>query len=131
MTEGISSITAEVVKLALDASVMQHKVIANNIANANTDGFKPQTLAFEPYLRQLSEHIAGDGAEQSIDEHISSLRNQLNNGEGLLQTGEQKVQLDMEMAKLADNTLHYKALLEGLSKYGSLLKMAIKEDVRS
>ena len=123
MLEDLGGVTSQLVKLALDASVMRHNVTANNIANANTPGFKPQKLEFEQYLTLEAQKTSATDA--LLKQQIDYLRPQLESGSFIVPSGDDKVQLDMEMKELAQNTIRYQALLSGLSKRSSIIAMAI------
>lgn len=124
MIDDISGVTSQIVRLALDAALQRHDVIANNIANVNTNAFSPQELRFDTVLAQL-ENNQKFMNEQGMREKIDLLREELNRGEYISTKGADKVELDVEMADMAENVLKYRALLEGLSKSGSLIRMAI------
>ena len=54
MIDDIGGITSQLVKAALDVASLRHEVIANNIANANTQGFSPKKVGFEEYLKEAA-----------------------------------------------------------------------------
>ena len=76
MTEGLEAVTLSSLSLALDAAALRHQVVANNIANAEAEGYAPMRVKFsesmEDARRVLNEgrrlnaqHIvawAGEGA---------------------------------------------------------------------
>lgn len=124
MIDDIGGITSQLVKLALDASVMRHQVLAGNIANANSKAYAAKRLDFQQILAQAgidANSIENDSGKRDLLEVIKQ-----NLSNSVIEEGSEKgVQLDMEMAKIAENTLRYQALLSGLSKRGSIIKMAI------
>lgn len=122
--DDLGGATSQIVKLALDAAVQKHNVIANNIANANTPGFAPQAMQFETLLAQL-ENDKDIFSTQIFKEKIDLLREEVNGGALVESKGPEKVELDVEMADMAENVLKYRALLEGLAKRGAILSMAI------
>lgn len=126
MLDEIGGATSQLVQLALDAAVQKHKVIANNIANANTPGYTPQTLDFEDHISIAEAQHAGD-PEKLLQLQIAYMRPLLENGSLVVPSGDNKVQLDMQMKELAENTIHYEALLAGLGKRSSIIGMAISE----
>lgn len=126
MIDEIGGPTAQLVTLALDAAVLRHKVIANNIANANTPGFEPQRLEFEQLLLEVETQRTPQ-SKAMLTEHVERLKPLINSGETIVETADAKVELDTEMKNLAENTLYYQALLEGLSKRSSIIKMAITQ----
>jgi flagellar basal-body rod protein FlgB len=127
MIDDIGGATSRLVTLALDVASMRQQVIAHNIANANTPGYTPQRVSFEQWLDQAALSNLDRSAETGLLQDLADLEQRLNQGELIEETGDDAVALDMEMVKLTENVLHYRALLEGLAKRGSLIKMAINE----
>jgi flagellar basal-body rod protein FlgB len=125
MIEDLGGVTSQLVKLALDVSSLRQQVIANNIANAATPGYTPQQVNFEQYLKEAALLTSDKPDDALLSNEIKELKKHLNNGELVINSEEKEVAIDMEMIKLSDNVLRYKALLEGLSKRGSLIKMAL------
>lgn len=115
-TYGIEATTLPALSTALDAAVIRHQVIANNIANANTPGFRPQRVEFD-----LSLATQGDGAAQQL---VARLEPQL----GLGVDG--AVRLDTEVAAMAQNGAHYQALLKALNRHLSVLASAVSDGKR-
>jgi len=110
------------VAAALNASVMRHDAIANNIANINTPGYKPMQVSFEDQLRGImSKDMLQD--DEALKAELASIKPVFYQSGGSSGTG----QLDVEMVNLSKNTLHYHTLLQALKGYGAITKMAIKE----
>ena len=129
MISDISSTTSQIVHLALDASALAHKIHANNIANSNTPGFIPSRLNFEEQLQLgLNPLISDNSSNKSmmLDE-LARLSDDLNSGNFVTTENQDSVQIDIEMIELTKNVLRYQALLEGLSKFGSITRMAVSE----
>jgi flagellar basal-body rod protein FlgB len=127
MIEDIGGVTSRLVSLALDVSSLRQQVIAHNIANANTPGFAPQKVSFEQLLESADMLTTDQPADRELTNEIDRLQGRLDRGE-LIESGEDEtVSLDMEMVRLTENVLRYRAMLEGLSKRGSLIKMAVSE----
>ena len=130
MIDNLGGATSALVKLALDGAVMQHKVISNNIANVNAQGYQAQEMSFEEHMSRLSLTQPGTAADQTLRHQIDALRGKLESGDFVRAAASPDVEVDLEMADLSANVLRYQALLEGLSKRGSLLKMAISGEVK-
>lgn len=134
-TDIIGSRTMDILERALDASSLRHNVISNNIANVDTPGFKRSDVLFEDQLKMAiqgsspskisgyitnSRHIPiGDSKSALVTPIVkvqddTSQRNDGNN-----------VDIDSEMAKLAENTLWYQTLSSQMNDEFSLLKTAI------
>ena len=117
---------------ALDAAWMRNEAISNNIANVNTPGFKKSYVKFEELLTDAADKFQisgikkddrflpiGKDSKMSVEPEIvqekhTSMRRDGNN-----------VDIDVEMAELAKNTIKYNALIAQMSKEFSKIKLAI------
>jgi flagellar basal-body rod protein FlgB len=109
----------------------RHGVIAANLANIDTPGYRPQELVFERELRKAR----GDSdvtVKRTHPIHLPSdsgpdpravLRPSGDPSAG----GTSSLNLDREMAKMAHNNLLYEAETRLLSKKFEALRMAIDE----
>lgn len=129
MIEDLGGVTTQMVRLALDVAMQRHSVISNNVANANTEGFRPQVLEFETHLKQ---QLAQQGIGWEAVSNSGTLQRALSDAQADLQSnryvhasGATKVELDQEMLKMSENVLRYQALLSALEKRGSIMHMAI------
>lgn len=124
MIEKLGGVTTQLIRVALDAALLRHQVIANNIANANTPGYQVKRLNFE-------EHLSGFTSElTSYDEHtkmarLDSVAANLHEGSPMVVSDNETVELDREMIKLTENTIRYQAILKTAGLRGELLSMAI------
>jgi flagellar basal-body rod protein FlgB len=126
-----------ILEKALDASWMKNEVISNNIANVNTPGFKKSYVRFEDQMASAaSEFQIGSTQKDSkflpigndarsiaspeiMQESFTSVRKDGNN-----------VDVDVEMAELAKNTIKYNALISQISRQFNNLRTAINEGRR-
>jgi len=122
--DDIGGVTSQLVKVALNASLLRHEVIANNIANANTPGFQPQRVDFENLLVNI-EHERDAMSDEVLKAQLDELDQLVKDGSVVEQSAESRVELDVQMVELTENVIRYRALLEGLSKRGDLISMAI------
>ena len=53
MSGPLESITSAMITKALDVSLARHEVIANNIANSETAGYRPLTVNFDSIYEQM------------------------------------------------------------------------------
>ncbi|HEY3315729.1 MAG TPA: flagellar basal body rod protein FlgB [Bacillota bacterium] len=121
------AIFPEVVKFlerGLNASSLRNTVLADNLANVDTPGFKRSDVSFEGLLaeesRRSSNGSAGDGWQPKVvTDSTTSTRQDGNN-----------VDVDAEMTKLAENTIYYDALVKQISSQFALLRSAITEGRR-
>ena len=111
MIDGIEAITNTSLSLALHAAALRHQTIANNIANANTEGYVPQRVNFEAYVkdarRELNERGRLDAQSIATLSHTRPLLEPVLNGPGL----PAKTQLDTEVANMAQNAVQYLSLI--------------------
>lgn len=111
---------------ALDAASLRQKVISNNIANVNTDNFRPQAVAFEEQLNELCVQASDDdpnsGGFPSADQ-VASVEPQV-------QTVDGKVDVNQQMTNLAKNQILYNALSQKISGYLGALKYVVDNSGR-
>lgn len=124
MIEKLGGVTTQLISVALDAALLRHQVIANNIANANTPGYQVKRLNFEEYLSGFTSELT------SFDEHtkmarLDSVAANLHGGSPMVVSDNEAVELDREMVKLTENTIRYQAILKTAGLRGELLSMAI------
>jgi len=110
--------------VALDGLALQQRVIANNIANANTPGFAAQRMEFESALRAAQN--AGDA--DAVRSQLGAVDASINAGDYIRRAAVPGVQLDLEMAQLNMTAIKYQALVQGLIQSNGLLSMAITGD---
>lgn len=117
MVQKIDEINYYLIKKSLDASSERGRVIAHNIANVNTEGYKASHVVFEEKLNEVlsnesislktthKNHIS-DGSTISnvtpeiITDKSTSMRLDGNN-----------VDIDSEMADMAANSILYNTLI--------------------
>lgn len=117
----------------LDASSLRQKALADNIANVDTPGFKRSDVDFDSVLqaalknkdtgditlkRTSSRHFPGTGMVSGnfvIQDNSTTFRNDGNN-----------VDIDLEMTRLAENTLQYNALSSALTSQLGMLRQVIQ-----
>ncbi|WP_227395541.1 flagellar basal body rod protein FlgB [Jeotgalibacillus aurantiacus] len=116
--------TIQQLEQGLQYSSIKQKVIANNVANVDTPGYKSKGVSFQKMLQseiQMSSNaihktdprhfdLSVSGQSVSVSKRPYSVRE---NGNG--------VDMDKEMADLATNQIYYNSLIERISgKFGSL-----------
>ncbi|AJQ92719.1 flagellar basal body rod protein FlgB [Gynuella sunshinyii] len=97
---------------ALDALSLNQKLLASNIANANTKGYSPSHLDFEAYMDSVLQNL---DTSHATDKRIGAYVQQT--------SGE--VQLDMELGLMSENLQKYKAIMDVLNRQTSLIQLAI------
>ncbi|MCE5236822.1 MAG: flagellar basal body rod protein FlgB [Clostridiaceae bacterium] len=119
----------------LDAAWLRNQVISNNIANAETPGFKSSSVEFEDVFAAALDDTNGFDNKMTRDKHISFSGVDpdgvvptvvKNSGTDMRMDGN-NVDIDYENVELAKNTLYYNTLVEKLNSEFSMLRMAITE----
>lgn len=116
----------------LDASALRQQVIANNVANINTPGFKKQDVSFEDELAAAIEdeqdskslqaghrHLAGESSLKDVGIKVTTAK-----GTSMRYDGN-NVDIDEEMSKLAENNIRYQAMSKLMSERFGGLKTVI------
>ena len=110
----------------------------SNIANAETPGYKAKKLDFEGALRRAVD-VDGLGAVSvshkdhylSNGESVSRVRADIyDNPDVNVNPDGNSVDLEKEMATLAENSILYKAALQLLNKKMGLMRYAVTEGAR-
>ncbi len=121
---------------SMDASWLRQEVIAQNIANADTPGYKSQRVEFEDAFRRALEGQTGFEARRTRDKHVafggvpdpSQVRaTVVENDHYTMRMDENNVDPDHEMSELAKNTLLYDSLTVKLNGELARLKLVIRE----
>ena len=118
---------------SLDASAMRQKAIADNVANVNTPGFKRIEVSFEGELRKALDPNRLQGAQTAAG-HMSIGRPNLlevhpeayRPNDPTLAGQVNDVDIDMEMAKLAENQILFNSGVKFLQDRVSTIRAAIQ-----
>ena len=116
-----------VLSKAADASWTRNDVLANNIANADTPGYKRKDVQFETYL---SNAVAGtdslDATVANID--LSTLESTTYTEQAGLsyRADGNNVDISTENVELAKNQLKYYTLMSSISDEFARLKAAVR-----
>ncbi len=127
MPPPIEALTTAALSAALDAAARQHAVTATNIANAGSAGFAPLRLAFDEHMAaaRAALHERG-GLDPAALEILRGLREVVPEAA----EGAGAVRLDVEMAQLARNAVHFQALTQGVARHLSILALAAADGRR-
>ncbi len=120
----VENLTAKGIGVALDTAIQRHQVIATNIANVNTVGYIPKQLSFSSQMSQMQSlfDTARKGESPSFSE-LNLVVMPVLDSEGL----PAKVELDTEVAAMAQNSLHYQSLVKALGRHYSILASAVSD----
>lgn len=118
--------TFQTLDLALGAAGKRQEVLANNLANVNTPGYKRLDVQFDGMLAKAVEAArAGD------DSQLASLRPGVSTDASVaVRADGNSVDVDQEMANLAENNIRYNALVQMTQKKLETLKYVISDGRR-
>lgn len=135
--DGLFSNTVELLGKSIDLRTKNHNLISANMANAETPGYVPTRLSFEGELKDALEsrkkgstlvaphprHIPVKGMRRSLDQVQGTLEETPSPNPG---RDGNRVELEQEMAKMAENQILYNASVQILAKKFEGIKQAIK-----
>ncbi len=99
------------------------KVIQSNIANADTPGYKPKDLVFEKMVDEQMRLKRDD--PRHIDPDLSETKFREVQSGDIRGYDDNRVDVQEQLAKLAESSIMYKALGENLKKEFAKLKLVI------
>ena len=105
----------------LDYRSKRHKIIISNVANIDTEGFKPSDISFKQALGKANSIQMATTDPGHISGKVS--------GAGPVEviTSEEKVKIDTEMTNLAENQLMYNITVDMLSRKFKGIKTVLTE----
>ncbi|MCL6442037.1 MAG: flagellar basal body rod protein FlgB [Alicyclobacillus sp.] len=124
----------QVLQHALQAADLRQQVYANNIANVETPGYKREDVAFESMLQaalEQSDQAAGNslftpsGSSLNLTSAAAVVPQIVMDTSTQTDNNGNNVDLDAEMADMAENQIRYETLLQALTDQFSRLKTAI------
>jgi flagellar basal-body rod protein FlgB len=110
---------------SLDVRTSRHRVLSGNVANADSVDYRAQDLPFQKILEQAAgtpsllplQKTHPDHFAEAVEESLMAA--EPSNPDG--------VDIDQEMAKLAENTVMFQAGVQALIKKLEALRSAITE----
>jgi flagellar basal-body rod protein FlgB len=119
-------VTFRTLDLALGAAGKRQEVLANNLANVNTPGYKRLDVNFDETLAK-----AVDAARSGDDSPLDGLRPGVSTDQSVaVRADGNSVDVDQEMAHLAENNIRYNALVQLTQKKLETLKYVISDGRR-
>lgn len=128
--------TLKALTTALNFREMRQELISSNVANANTPGFKAKKLDFEEALARALDvdgqmqmgvtddrhHNVGNGGFNNLEPEVYDDPN------GVVSENGNTVDVEAEMAKMAENKLMYDTLVQLINKKMGIMKYAINSE---
>lgn len=119
--------TVGVVNRSLDVRNDRHKVISGNIANADTPNYIPKEIPFQKILERSVENPSQIPLRKTHPQHFPEPVGREWTTEIETPLNADAVNIDQEMAKLAENNLMFQAGIHSLMKKFEALKVTISE----
>jgi flagellar basal-body rod protein FlgB len=116
---GLFDLTDLVVQRGLQGASLRQQVLSNNLANANTAGFKRSDVDFQS---TLASALGSGNAEQSLQG--LTFQPQTDSSTAMTADGN-NVDADTEMADLTQNAVEYETLAAVEQQRFSMLKSAM------
>lgn len=117
---------------ALDAEALRQRVIANNIANLNTPGFKRSRVNFQAFMEAATQADASGHLKRTDPRHIPG-RPGGGGPPGVEQVREtsqradgNNVDLDREMLEMVENVLAFQTISQLRSKKSGIMSLVIR-----
>lgn len=103
---------------ALTYSSVKQNAISDNIANNETPNYKAKEVTFKPYLEAEKLEFQSkktNSMHLSFPQHTISPNITITSKEGMYNINGNSVDVDKEMALLAENTIYYNAVTDRIS----------------
>ncbi len=128
--------TLKALTTALNFREMRQELISSNVANANTPGFKAKKMDFEEALARALDVDGQMQMNASDGRHFNVGNGGFNNLEpevydnpnGVVSEDGNTVDVEAEMATMAENKLMYDALVQLINKKMGIMKYAINSE---
>ncbi|PYZ98013.1 flagellar basal body rod protein FlgB [Alteribacter lacisalsi] len=126
----LNNSTNQLLESALNASMTRQRTISNNIANVDTPGFKAEKTLFKDEMLHASDRkkFAANRTDPrhqefggSIGDYTTVMKSR---GTSMNQSGN-NVDLDYEMAKMAENQLYFQALSDRMNGRFNSIQMVL------
>ena len=115
--------TIDLLSGMLDYRSKRHKIIVSNIANIDTENFKPSDISFKNELGRTNSIQM----KTTAPGHIGRKDNKNSPVSFEMKTSEEKVKIDTEMANLAENHLMYNTTIDMLARKFRGINTVLKE----
>jgi len=120
----------QLLEKALDASWLRNEAISNNIANVNTPNYKREEVRFDAVLSKSISDLTVD-AKITHKKHIPFTNSaniaMITKDNSNFRKDGNSVNIDVEMAELAKNSIMYNALSQRVSGFFNRLRMVIRD----
>ncbi len=118
-----------VLNKAANASWVRNTVLNNNLANASTPDFKRSDITFEEYLKK---ELSSAGVDARMDQAVANVdldklktTTYIDQKELSYRLDGNNVDVDVEEANLAQNSIRYYTLLDSMTQEFSWIRMVL------
>lgn len=113
---------------SLHYSTKKNNAISNNIANVDTPNYKAQHVEFKDVLQDESSKLQ---LKQTEQKHIPSTQNKrlsgvVTNTNTMYNHNGNNVDVDKEMADLAENQIYYRSLVDRINSKFQTLQTVVR-----
>ena len=120
---GLFDRTIGILARSLDLRTSGHKALSSNIANAETPNYRPTNIPFQKILEGSIDHASTLSLIRTHPAHlVGGFETPIE-----MESSLDGVNIDQEMAKLAENNLMFQAGVQSLLKKLEALKLTITE----
>ena len=113
--------TSDLLSDMIRATTVRQRILASNLANVETPGYEAQDVTFDKVLAEVRGTSGRSSAEVPGVQPVVRP-----DPDGAIRRDGNTVDLDRQMAKLAENTLWHNGLVQILVSRMNVMKSAIK-----
>lgn len=126
MTDKLFGAPYPLLKQALHACALRQEAIAHNIANVNTPGYRRSDVSFEQFLRTAqATPLRTTSSKHYALPPSQSVNPQIEEEDAPMRLDGNTVDIDYEMAQLAENQIRFQALSQLVNGRYQSLKLVI------
>ena len=122
MNKSLFDKTIHLLERSLDLNTSRHKVLSGNVANVETPNYAAKDISFQRALERSLQQTIGVSLQKTHPDHLAEDLNT-----ELEMISKDGINIDEEMAKLAENNLMFQAGVQALLKKLEALKVTIIE----
>ena len=125
--------THKAIESYVDRLAQRHKIVASNLANIDTPGYKTRDISFHATIDELLADRAGGNLRTTHERHVNdapfdSSLGTVHQPEGLLERADKNnVDIDWEMTKLNETSFAYSMMTQFLRGSYQRLATSINE----
>jgi flagellar basal-body rod protein FlgB len=120
--------TMSLVQRSLDIRAARHQVISGNVANVETPGYVSKDLPFQKVFERTMEGPSVLPLKRTHPHHLPALEEERTDFSRDIEVAPAPgVDIDQQMAKLAENNLMFQSGIQSLIKKFEALKVSVNE----